>query len=139
MDIQVVAQFYQKLDKSNLHLLAEVYHHDVVFEDAAHRIEGLALLEDYFHSLYENVERCQFTIHTMHQADGDGFLAWTMHLQHPKLSGGKQIDVRGMTHLQFSEHKVIYHRDYFDLGEMLYEHLPLLGGLIRAIKRRLGK
>ncbi|HGP4674712.1 TPA: nuclear transport factor 2 family protein, partial [Vibrio cholerae O1] len=41
--------------------------------------------------------------------------------------------------LHFAEGKVTYHRDYFDMGEMLYEQLPVLGQVIRAIKRRLGQ
>ncbi len=40
MDIQSVGNIYQKLSKANLHLLEGVYHRDVVFEDAAHRLEG---------------------------------------------------------------------------------------------------
>ena len=40
MDIQSVGNIYQKLSKANLHLLEGVYHQDVVFEDAAHRLEG---------------------------------------------------------------------------------------------------
>jgi hypothetical protein len=44
-----------------------------------------------------------------------------------------------MSYLQFDKAgKVRYHRDYFDLGAMLYEHLPLLGSLVKTIKRRLG-
>ena len=30
-----------------------------------------------------------------------------------------------------------YHRDYFDMGEFIYERVPVLGSVIRAIKRRL--
>ncbi|HDY7901818.1 TPA: nuclear transport factor 2 family protein, partial [Vibrio vulnificus] len=52
---------------------------------------------------------------------------------------GACVEVKGVSHLKFEAGKVIYHRDYFDLGEMLYENLPLLGGIIRAIKQRLGQ
>jgi len=139
MDVQTVAHFYTKLNKSTLHTLRDIYHHDVVFEDAAHRIEGFASLADYFDNLYRNVDRCDFVIHEQHQVEQNAFLTWTMQLQHPKLAGGRMVQVQGMSHLKFHEAKVIYHRDYFDLGEMLYEQLPLLGSVIRSIKRRLGQ
>lgn len=58
MDVQHVAQFYQQLDKSQLHRLIEIYHPDVVFEDAAHRIEGFDALYQYFLNLYQNVHTC---------------------------------------------------------------------------------
>jgi len=32
---------------------------------------------------------------------------------------------------------VTYHRDYFDLGALIYERVPVLGGLIRGIKGRM--
>jgi hypothetical protein len=31
---------------------------------------------------------------------------------------------------------VAYHRDYWDAAEELYEKLPVLGGLMRFLKRR---
>lgn len=139
MNVETVAHFYSKLNKHNLHTLQDIYHTNIVFEDAAHRIEGFRSLAEYFDSLYSNVERCDFTIHEQHQSRDDAFLTWTMHLQHPRLAGGKLVEVSGMSHLKFQDSKVIYHRDYFDLGEMLYEQLPLLGSVIRTIKRRLGQ
>ncbi|MBU2897852.1 nuclear transport factor 2 family protein [Vibrio hepatarius] len=139
MDVQAVGEVYQQLNKSNLHLLSDVYHKEVVFEDAAHKLEGWCELENYFQALYSNVKRCDFDI-LEHQQSGDsGFLTWQMSLEHPKLSNGSTVYVNGVSHLKFSQDRVIYHRDYFDLGEMLYENLPLLGSLIKAIKVRLGK
>ncbi|CAM2974485.1 nuclear transport factor 2 family protein [Vibrio mytili] len=139
MDIQSVGDIYQKLNRSNLHLLNDVYHPDVVFEDAAHRLEGLPELSDYFQSLYANVISCDFDIHDHQQVGDVGFLTWTMFLQHPKLQKGSPIAVNGVSHLKFSQGQVIYHRDYFDLGEMLYEHLPVLGSIVKTIKKRLGQ
>ncbi len=34
--------------------------------------------------------------------------------------------------------KVYRHRDYFDAGAMLYEHLPVLGRVVSWLKRRVG-
>ncbi len=31
------------------------------------------------------------------------------------------------------------HKDYYDLGEMVYEHVPILGFIIRKIKGKLAK
>ncbi|AUL95263.1 nuclear transport factor 2 family protein [Vibrio vulnificus] len=139
MDVIAVSNVYQSLSKSNLEILADVYHQQVVFEDAAHRLEGWSALKDYFQSLYENVIDCRFDIHEHQQVDQSGFLTWTMTLKHPKLKKGEAVSVKGVSHLKFHEGKVIYHRDYFDLGEMLYEHLPILGSVVRAIKQRLGQ
>ena len=139
MNIETVGKVYQQLSKHNLAMLENVYHDDVVFEDAAHTLEGWSALSAYFDSLYSNVTSCDFDI-TEHQQVGDmGFLVWEMSLKHPKLKAGQLVVVKGVSHLRFSDGKVIYHRDYFDLGEMLYENLPILGAIIRSIKLKLGK
>ncbi|MCT7655735.1 hypothetical protein MBH78_16005 [Oceanimonas sp. NS1] len=54
----------------------------------------------------------------------------------PRLNGGRPVTVPGVSHLCFAD-SIYYHRDFFDLGAMLYEQLPLLGKGIRALKRRL--
>ncbi|MGF1776508.1 nuclear transport factor 2 family protein [Vibrio nomapromontoriensis] len=138
MNINDVSRLYQQLDKQSLYLLEGVYHDSVVFEDPAHTVVGKTSLVAYFHALYANVIRCEFDIEQQQQLESQGFLTWTMNLQHPKLNRGQPISVKGASHIQFENGLVIYHRDYFDLGEMLYEHIVVLGGLIKGIKKRLG-
>ncbi|CZF82110.1 SnoaL-like domain protein [Grimontia celer] len=130
---------YTSLRKDNLNTLDEIYSEDVVFEDPAHRIEGYDNLSRYFESMYTNVTDCRFNIHD-HAVNGDvAFISWTMTLSHPKLEGGAERAVNGCTRLVLKEGRVVLHRDYFDLGEMLYEALPVLGSAVRMIKKRLGQ
>lgn len=130
---------YQQLDRQQLHRLPEVYAQGVVFIDPAHRIEGLAPLTDYFAALYQRLAYCRFEVTGQQQQGQGAWLGWTMTFSHPRLRGGEPIRVEGATHLEFDqEGKVCLHRDYFDLGAMLYEQLPLLGPLVRTIKGRLG-
>ncbi|MFQ2291456.1 nuclear transport factor 2 family protein [Aeromonas enteropelogenes] len=130
---------YQQLDRQQLHRLSEVYAEEVIFIDPAHRIEGLAALSDYFAALYQRLAYCHFVITSQQQQGRQAWLGWTMTFSHPRLRGGKPVTVEGATRLEFDEEgKVCLHRDYFDLGAMLYEQLPLLGSLVRTIKGRLG-
>ena len=109
-----------------------------MFEDPAHRIEGLENLYAYFQSLYTNVNHCHFEIKNTSSMDSHAFVRWQMHLSHPKLSGGMTQTTQGCSYLEFEQGKVSLHRDYFDMGEMLYEGLPVLGKVIRLIKKQLG-
>lgn len=52
-----------------------------------------------------------------------------MHLRHPKLAKGEQVDVKGVSHLHFAEGKVTYHRDYFDMGKCFMSNCLCLGKL----------
>lgn len=139
MDVHSVAAFYQRLDKTTLGELNQIYHPNIEFQDAAHRMVGLEALQRYFAELYRNVNQCRFLIGEVFSHPEGGMITWQMELSHPKLNGGKLVTVAGVSHLKFADDKVIYHRDYFDLGEMVYEHVPVLGHLVRIIKQRLGQ
>ena len=130
---------YQQLNLQQLHRLPEVYADEVIFIDPAHRIEGLAALSNYFAALYQRLSYCRFEIVSQQQQGAQAWLGWVMTFSHPRLASGQPIRVEGATRLEFdAEGKVRVHRDYFDLGALLYEQLPLLGPLVRVIKGRLG-
>ena len=46
------------------------------------------------------------------------------------------IVVEGTTHVRYRDDKVCYHRDYFDGADLVYEHVPVLGSLIRTIRKK---
>lgn len=131
------AEGFATLNKDNLYLLGELYSDDVVFRDPMHEVHGLTAMQDYFAELYANVETLHFEFHGFDRVDvGEGYLRWTMRYRHPRLRGGAEIAVEGCSHLLWRD-KVYQHRDYFDAGALLYEHLPVLGGVIAWLKRRL--
>ncbi|MBS4688454.1 nuclear transport factor 2 family protein [Aeromonas sobria] len=130
---------YQQLDKQQLHRLPEIYAEQVIFVDPAHRIDGLAALTDYFAAMYQRLAYCRFDITSQQQQGQEAWISWIMHFSHPRLASGQTVTVEGATRLTFDQlGKVVMHRDYFDLGAMLYEQLPLLGSVVRAIRGRLG-
>jgi hypothetical protein len=132
---------YQGLNKDNLDCLEQIYAPNIVFVDPLHQVTGLPALTCYFEHLYENLKFCHFEINTtfVDQDQKQGAVYWDMTFVHNKIKKNRRITVSGHTHLKTDNNKVIYHRDYFDLGSMLYEQLPLLGVLIRAIKIRAAK
>lgn len=137
--LQRVIALYRELDLSQLERLGEVYADNVLFEDPAHRVEGLGRLREYFAALYQRVDELDFLIDSAETGEEHGWLSWTMTLKHPRLAAGCPIAVVGVTRLTFdAEGRVCHHRDYFDLGALLYEQLPLLGPVVRAVKGRFG-
>ena len=65
------------------------------------------------------------------------FLTWNFEF---RLAGrGKPVlrTIQGGSHLKFTPGGMVnYHRDYWDAAEELYEKLPVLGSLMRWLKRR---
>ncbi len=132
------ARRFAALDKDSLGRLGELYSDDVLFIDPLHEIRGLTAIQSYFAELYANVQELRFDFHGFDQTgDGEGYLRWSMSYRHPRLAGGRPIRVAGCSHLLWSDGRVYRHRDYFDAGALLYEHLPVLGRVIAWLKRRL--
>jgi hypothetical protein len=129
---------YQKLDKNNLELLTQIYSHDVCFIDPMHQVNGIQDLTHYFANLYSNVKFCNFEITDSFVSGDNAFIYWNMQYAHPKLASGNTITVQGHSKLQFSGNKVSNHRDYFNVADMLYKHIPLLGSAIKFIDKRAG-
>jgi len=136
---QRVKEAYQALGSENIADVESLYTTDIYFEDPSHAIQGKPSLMRYFSNQFKNLDKCSFKFHSTIANETDIFMTWTMFLNHPKLRGGETIRVEGTSYLRTRHGKIYYHRDYFDMGAMLYEHLPLIGRIIQRIKLSLGQ
>ena len=67
-------------------------------------------------------------------AGDQAWLTWDFHL----VLRGRALCIHGASHLRFAaDGRVCVHRDYWDPAEELYEKLPLIGALMRWLRRRL--
>ncbi len=84
----------------------------------------------------QGLNSCRFEFLDIHAGPAASWMRWNMHYSHPRLKRGAVLKLEGASLLQHRD-KVYFQQDYYDMGAMLYEHLPLLGGAIGAIKRRM--
>ncbi|WP_439133345.1 nuclear transport factor 2 family protein [Pseudomaricurvus sp.] len=128
-------RFYRDLSSVRVNEFSKVYAENIIFRDPVHELRGAGDLLGYLEGLCERVELCQFEYLDELITENKAYIKWNMNFRHPSL--GKEVHtVRGMSHIEFGDH-IHYHEDIYDLGEMLYEHLPLLGVATRYLKRRL--
>jgi hypothetical protein len=118
-------------------LLDNLYDTDVIFCDPVHRVEGLPALKRYFAGMSGGLTSCRFEFDQSVISEGSACLPWHMHFTHRQLKGGQPLSLRGCSLLRFGE-RVYYHEDFYDLGAMVYEQVPLLGSVVRGVKKRLG-
>ncbi len=129
---------YRELNRSNLETLRTIYSDDVSFSDPIHRIAGIDSLTGYFTELYQNVDEVSFEFGHLIACDSEASLEWLMTVRHPRLNGSRPFKVEGVSLLRFNAAGLVsYHRDYYDLGSLLYERIPLLGRVISSLKERL--
>ncbi|NRD74263.1 nuclear transport factor 2 family protein [Shewanella sp. VB17] len=137
--LQNFISIYSELGIDNLSSLHKIYHQNIEFRDPLHQVYGIDDMLCYFDSLYTNLNSCVFNIDNVFANDNQAAIYWTMTFCHPTLNQGGEIIVEGHSYLVEQDNKVIIHRDYFDVGSMLYEHIPLLGLAVKAVKRRAAK
>lgn len=117
----------------------DTYAEDVYFNDTLKTVRGLDNLVDYLHDSAEAAEdvRVEIMDATRTQA-GDYLVRWKMMIRFKKFAKGRDTWSIGMSHLRFDgDGRVAYQQDYWDSASGLFEHVPLLGHGIRAIKGRL--
>ncbi|WAJ71488.1 nuclear transport factor 2 family protein [Catenovulum adriaticum] len=127
---------YQALNIQNIERLDSIYHPSIQFIDPLHHIHGLIELKQYLAHMYQNTISCQFNILSKQIVNDQAFLTWVMTYQHKKIGSGNCIEVDGVSRLKFDQDKVIFHRDYFDLTQMLFDHLPVIGCTSKYIKQK---
>lgn len=135
--VEAFCQFYQKLDAQSASFLPTIYADKIIFIDPVSQHNGIDAVIKYFDNLLSNTTNCTFDITRVSSSNDVTYVTWIMHFSHPKLASNKLISVHGITELQIEHNKIVYHRDYYDMGEMLYENVPLLGRIVRWLKQRL--
>ena len=131
-----IPDFFNGLNKDTMGRLDDFYAADVLFRDPVSEIRGVAGIKAYYAKMYENLVSIRFDF-DKEVGQGDEIVApWVMHMRHKGLDGGKEIVVPGVTHIKFKNGKAVYHRDYFDMGAFVYEHVPVIGAGVRYVKRK---
>lgn len=132
-------EFFTKLNKNSMDLVDQFYDQFAIFQDPLVKLHSSKAIKRYYANMYENVQHIHFAFIDENSADNHTTLEWRMTLTAENFNGGKPVVVDGVSVIKFGgkEGKAVYHRDYFDLGEFVYEGLPLVGGIIRYAKRKM--
>lgn len=117
-------------------LMEECYSKGILFRDPLVECRGRDALARYLTDAYTNVTRCEFDYGEPARSSRQVIIPWTMTLEHRRLAKGVPIHVDGITVLQGEADAIEYHRDYYDAGRLIYENVPLLGRIIRWIRRQ---
>ena len=135
-----IIKFFNLANFSNMKSLCEeFYHPNLIFEDPLGTINGRDEMIKYYLNLYKNVIDIRFEFKDSTTSKNTHMLSWVMYLKSKSLKSGKEIKLEGVSHLKFDPQTglAIYHRDYFDMGAFIYEHIPIVGSLIHYIKSKL--
>lgn len=135
IDLLRSVQFFHTISLESLARIEQIYAATAYFKDPFNEVRGITSIERIYRHMFSQVDAPRFVVTTHVLQDDQAFLTWDFLFYMKRKPGALQC-VRGSTHLRFAADGLInYHRDYWDVAEELYEKLPILGGLMRMLKR----
>ena len=134
--VALTEKIFNELRHDNTEILDNFYHQDIEFQDPVGKVQGLSVMKKYYQEMYQSVESIRFVFQRYSVTDNRYYFSWDMYLKTPKLNSGEEFVVGGVSEILFKDGLVIYHRDYFDMGEFIYERIPVLGRIIKSIRER---
>ena len=134
---QQLAAFFETLSPQSVSQLHTLYDAQARFKDPFNEVQGLPEIERIFRHMYEALDQPHFVI-TGPLVDGaQAFLTWEFRFRFKRFDTTTLQAVRGGSHVVFNEQGLVtLHRDYWDAAEELYEKLPVVGGVMRWLKKR---
>jgi steroid Delta-isomerase len=132
-----VIAFYETLTPDRLAALPALYAEQACFKDPFNEVRGIAAIEAIFAHMFRQVHAPRFVIHDRAMSGAVAFLTWDFRFRRHAADVDDTV-IRGATLLRFgADGRVEFHRDYWDAAGELYEKLPVLGTLMRWLRRRL--
>ena len=128
-------RFYETLTPQTVGELQSWVTPDVRFQDPFNDVRGVAAYARVLDKMFQDLDRPRFEV--LHAVlDGStGYLKWRLAFRGKR---GRERSITGMSELHFdADGRVASHVDYWDTAAQLYEHLPVLGFILRKIRRRL--
>ena len=132
-----VVDVFEQLTPESVQQLGAIYSPNVWFKDPFNEVRGLPQVQGVFSHMFVALDRPRFVVTDVVAAGGQCFLTWRFEFHLKRFDRATLQTIRGASHLKFTADGLIdFHRDYWDAAEELYEKLPVLGRLMRWLKRR---
>lgn len=131
-----LVHFFEGMTPAALGRLGEIYADDCRFKDPFNEVTGIDAIRRIYAHMYQTLDEPRFEVTRSVTQGHDCVLTWNF-LFRLRSRPGVQQTIRGASHLVLApDGRITQHRDYWDAAEELYEKLPLLGTLMRWLKRR---
>ena len=133
-----IVAFFEHLAPGDLARIAEIYASDAYFRDPFNEVRGIDAIARIYTRMFEQLDACRFAIAETVAEGEDVVLIWDFTFRVRRWRPSQERAIRGATHLKLTaDGKISYHRDYWDAVEEFYAKLPLIGPVLRFLRRSL--
>jgi len=132
---QRYARYFENMTPDTVSEIDDIAVSDLYFEDPFNKLNSRADVKRMFAHMFTQMSDPEFKIMSVNWNDAGetAILKWRFTGQANRLGS---IDFEGMSEVSFNTDGLIKsHIDYWDAATFFYEKIPLLGSLIRLVKR----
>lgn len=134
--VQRLVQLYETLTQADIRLLGTCYAPDAHFKDPFNDVSGVPAITRIFEHMFDALLDPRFVVTQKLVQGQQAFLAWEFHFRLRSWRPDTAQCINGATWLTLdAQGRVSMHRDYWDTAEELYAKLPLLGSLMRWLRK----
>ncbi|UOD49746.1 nuclear transport factor 2 family protein [Orrella daihaiensis] len=144
-----ITAWFESLTPETLQSIGEIYASNAHFKDPFNDVVGVDKIRTVYAHMFENLAGARFEItHVIEQsskrteplqldpvdAGRSAFVAWQFKFEWR----GQAFDIPGGTRFEIDDRGLVTdHVDYWDVAASLYERLPLVGSVLRLLRRRM--
>jgi hypothetical protein len=139
MNKATLVHFFETLDKDvPVEAFGTLYDDAVVFRDPFNDVKGIRAVYRIFQEMYQNLDEPRFVIREYVESGSIAYVKWNF-VFHFK-GDAKESRFEGVSRLELNaEGKIVSHADFWDAAEHIYEKIPLLGSMLRFVKRKIAR
>ena len=135
--LQRIVVLFESFAPHDLHRLAAYYREDASFQDPLHAVRGIEAIRAVYQRMFDAMDAPRFTVTHRFANGADCVLVWEFRFVLRAYPKKGTLAMHGVSHLLLDDGgRIAAHRDYWDAAGEVYEKIPVLGGLMRWLKRR---
>ena len=129
--------FFETLTEKSIADLPIIYAPEARFKDPFNDVKGCDAISAIFAHMFVALEAPRFVVIERISQGRQCFLTWEFRFRFKNYQRSTEQVILGASHIVFNAQGFVsLHRDYWDAAEELYEKLPIVGSVMRWLKRR---
>ena len=135
-----IVHFFETLTPASVAQLGDIYHPQARFTDPFNHVVGVPAITGIFKHTFVSLRQPRFHVTQQVWQGAQCFLTWEFRFFFKGYQAGQEQVIFGASHMVLADDGLItLHRDYWDAAQELYEKLPVLGSLMRWLKKRVNQ
>ena len=127
--------YYNTLTQDSVGNLRSLASPDLHFVDPFNDVVGVEKVIRIFNEMFHKLSAPSFKVTDALEQGDKLFVRWLFEFRSPFIKFGNPHSIVGVSVIEAKEGKIISHLDYWDASSQLYMHLPVIGLLIRGLRR----